>query len=80
MRSLTGLQYEVRGVNWRHLSQKMVMFLWVKPTFHSYPFLSMKIVPLWFSLIWGMFLELMLKASSKAFIWTCMRRCALGVW
>ena len=56
------------------------VLLLVKPTFQSYPFLSTKIVPRWFSLICGMPLELMLKASSKAFFWTCMRRWVLGVW
>ena len=80
MRSLTGLQYEVRGVSLKHFSQKMVMFLLVKPTFQSYPFLSTKIVPRWFSLICGMPLGLVLKASTKAFFWSCTRRWVLGVW
>ena len=72
---MTAWQVEVHGASWRQMSQWIGSLLCMKDTFHSSPFLSLKVVPLWFRAISGSFWMFRLKASLKEVMWAC-----LGAW
>ena len=65
-------QVEVHGANLRQMSQWMGSLLYMEDTFHSSPFLSLKVVPLWFRPISGSFWKFRLKASLKEVMWACL--------